>query len=81
MEFRDLNADHIPADEFDTANGFEVTVWATTPKLFNPTNFDIDADGRIWVAEAVIHSSLFASRNGKGDTFVSSGVHIGQCQP
>ena len=63
---RDLNADHIPADEFDTANGFEVTVWATTPKLFNPTNFDIDADGRIWVAEAVNYRNF--RNNGLGIT-------------
>ena len=63
---RDLNADHIPADEFDTANGFKVTVWATTPKLFNPTNFDIDADGRIWVAEAVNYRNF--RNNGLGIT-------------
>jgi putative membrane-bound dehydrogenase-like protein len=63
---RDLNADHIPADEFDTADGFEVTVWATTPKLFNPTNFDIDANGRIWVAEAVNYRNF--RNNGLGIT-------------
>ena len=71
---RDLNADHIPADEFDTANGFEVTVWATTPKLFNPTNFDIDADGRIWVAEAVnyrnFRNSGLGITNEEGDRVV-----------
>ena len=71
---RDLNADHIPADEFDTANGFEVTVWATTPKLFNPTNFDIDADGRIWVAEAVNYRNFrnngLGITNKKGDRVV-----------
>ncbi|NRB26900.1 MAG: dehydrogenase, partial [Roseibacillus sp.] len=31
----------------------EVTVWATTPHLYNPTNMDIDHAGRIWVAEGV----------------------------
>ena len=62
----DLNADHIPADEFDTTDGFEVTVWATTPKLFNPTNFDIDADGRIWVTEAVNYRNF--RNNGLGIT-------------
>lgn len=46
-------ADHISPDEFTVADGFEVTLWATTPQLQNPTNFDIDAQGRIWVTEAV----------------------------
>jgi len=36
----------LPAD-------LEVTVWASSPDLFNPTNMDIDAAGRIWVAEGV----------------------------
>ena len=46
-------AEHIPSDEFEIADGLEVTLWATTPQLFNPTNFDIDSNGRIWVTEAV----------------------------
>lgn len=31
----------------------EVTVFAETPLLYNPTNIDVDAKGRIWVTEAV----------------------------
>ncbi len=31
----------------------EVTLWATTPLLYNPTNMDIDAKGRVWITEAV----------------------------
>ncbi len=31
----------------------EITLWAETPLLFNPTNFDVDAEGRIWVTEGV----------------------------
>lgn len=31
----------------------EVTLWATTPLLYNPTNMDIDARGRVWITEAV----------------------------
>src|SRR5436190_18199672 len=34
-------------------DGLEVKLWAQTPQLFNPTNIDIDARGRIWVAEGV----------------------------
>lgn len=46
-------AEHIPPGEFEVAEGFEISVWATTPQLYNPTNFDVDAKGRIWVTEAV----------------------------
>ena len=31
----------------------EITLWAETPLLYNPTNFDVDAKGRIWVTEGV----------------------------
>lgn len=46
-------ADKVAADHFQVPDGLEVTVWAATPDLFNPTNMDIDAAGRIWVAEGV----------------------------
>lgn len=31
----------------------EATLWAEAPMLYNPTNIDIDARGRVWVTEAV----------------------------
>ena len=31
----------------------EATVWAESPRFFNPTNIDVDARGRLWVTEAV----------------------------
>ncbi|MDX2248131.1 MAG: c-type cytochrome [Bacteroidia bacterium] len=31
----------------------EITLWAESPQLFNPTNLDVDARGRLWVTEAV----------------------------
>ncbi|MGV8878776.1 MAG: PVC-type heme-binding CxxCH protein [Sphingobacteriaceae bacterium] len=46
----------------DTANyhaglylpqGFTATIWAESPQLYNPTNMDVDAKGRVWVTEAV----------------------------
>ena len=43
----------VPTPAFHAPEGLEVTLWATTPHLFNPTNLDIDAAGRIWVAEGV----------------------------
>ena len=32
---------------------WEVTLWAESPSLYNPTNMDVDSKGRIWVTEAV----------------------------
>ena len=43
----------VAADQFIVPDDLEVTVWATTPMLFNPTNMDTDAQGRIWVTEGV----------------------------
>jgi putative membrane-bound dehydrogenase-like protein len=43
----------IPLEIFKLPEGFEITAWAATPMLYNPTNMDIDKDGRIWVAEGV----------------------------
>ena len=34
-------------------SSLEVTLWAESPLLYNPTNFDVDAKGRIWVTEGV----------------------------
>lgn len=42
---------HVPADSFVVPEGFEVTLWATSPMFYNPTNMDIDGQGRVWVAE------------------------------
>ena len=50
-------------------DGFEVTLWAATPMLHNPTNIDIDSDGRIWVAEGVRYRSHYA-RQPEGDRIV-----------
>jgi putative membrane-bound dehydrogenase-like protein len=44
----------VPEDLFTVPDSnLEVTVWATTPMLKNPTNIDFDAEGRMWVAEGV----------------------------
>ena len=50
----------IPPEMFKVDPSLEVTVWASTPFLFNPTNMDIDHAGRIWVAEGV----NYRGRNG-----------------
>jgi putative membrane-bound dehydrogenase-like protein len=39
--------------EFLVPDGLEVTLWAESPSFFKPTNIDVDARGRVWVAEGV----------------------------
>ena len=43
----------VPLDIYSVPADLEVTLWAQSPQLKNPTNIDVDADGRIWVAEGV----------------------------
>ncbi len=43
----------IPAALFQIPAGLEVTLWARSPMLANPTNIDFDAQGRLWVNEGV----------------------------
>jgi len=59
----------IPLDLFQVPDGFEVTLWAASPLLHNPTNIDIDRDGRIWAAEGVRYRSHHARRP-EGDRIV-----------
>ena len=48
-----LKAQHkvVPLDLFKAHGDLEVTLWAQSPMFYNPTNMDIDKDGRIWIAE------------------------------
>ena len=59
----------VPKDLFAVPAGLEVTVWATTPLLHNPTNIDFDKDGRLWVAEGVNYRS-HSGRRAEGDRIV-----------
>ena len=43
----------LPASIFQLPEGLEVTLWARSPMLANPTNIDFDAQGRLWVNEGV----------------------------
>jgi putative membrane-bound dehydrogenase-like protein len=40
-------------DSFVLPDDLEIALWAESPMFFNPTNIDVDARGRVWVAEAV----------------------------
>jgi putative membrane-bound dehydrogenase-like protein len=59
----------LPTDMFQLPDDLEITVWATSPMLRNPTNIDIDKDGRIWVAEGVRYRHHHA-RQPEGDRIV-----------
>ena len=48
-----IAADHVPVEAFTLPDDLEVTLWATSPLFYNPTNMDIDHRGRVWVAEGV----------------------------
>jgi putative membrane-bound dehydrogenase-like protein len=57
----------VPPELFTLADpNLEITVWAHSPMFFNPTNIDIDAEGRIWVAEGVNYRKHF-DRKPEGD--------------
>ncbi len=49
--------DHVPVELFKLDPELEITLWAQSPALHNPTNIDVDAAGRIWVAEGVNYRS------------------------
>ena len=67
--FPDAPAEQVPEGLFVVHKGLEVTLWANSPQLFNPTNIDIDLEGRIWVAEGVRYRKNF-DRQPEGDRIV-----------
>jgi putative membrane-bound dehydrogenase-like protein len=64
----DQQAPPLP-DNFVLPQGLEITPWALTPALFNPTNIDIDHRGRVWVTEGVNYRRK-ADRRPAGDRIV-----------
>ncbi|MDB4546358.1 c-type cytochrome [Akkermansiaceae bacterium] len=48
-----ISPEVVDTSAFQAMGDLEVTVWASTPHLYNPTNMDIDHKGRVWVAEGV----------------------------
>ncbi len=54
---------------FVLPEGLEITPWALSPALFNPTNMDIDHRGRVWVTEGVNYRRK-ADRQPAGDRVV-----------
>ncbi len=61
----------VPTDLFALSDDkLEVTVWATTPHLYNPTNIDFDAQGRLYVAEGVNYRAGAKDARPEGDRIV-----------
>lgn len=59
----------LPLSSFSVPEDFEITLWAQTPLFRNPTNMDIDAQGRIWIAEGANYRK-HAGRDPAGDGVV-----------
>lgn len=59
----------MPLSSFVHPEGLEITPWAASPQLFNPTNMDIDQKGRIWVTEGVNYRKK-SDRQPAGDRIV-----------
>lgn len=59
----------VPLDIFRVPDGLEVTLWARSPDLKNPTNMDFDSRGRLWVTEGVNYRR-HKDRDPKGDRVV-----------
>jgi putative membrane-bound dehydrogenase-like protein len=59
----------VPTDLFTAPEDVEVTLWATTPLLRNPTNIDFDDQGRLYVAEGVNYRGK-RGRRPEGDRIV-----------
>ncbi len=59
----------VPPEMFSAPEDLEVTLWAATPLLFNPTNMDFDEFGRLYVAEGVNYRSK-GQRRPEGDRIV-----------
>lgn len=58
--------EHLEPAMFKVPEGLEITVWATSPQLFNPANMDIDHAGRIWITEGVNYRR-HSGRSREGD--------------
>ncbi len=61
-----VKPDHLEPSTFKVPERLEITVWATSPQLFNPANMDIDHAGRIWVTEGVNYRR-HSGRSREGD--------------
>lgn len=61
-----VKPEHLEPGMFTVPEGLEITVWATSPQVFNPANMDIDHAGRVWVTEGVNYRR-HSGRSREGD--------------
>jgi putative membrane-bound dehydrogenase-like protein len=60
----------VDLSKFSLDSDLEVTLWAKSPMLYNPTNMAIDPQGRIWIAEGVNYREKLGIRREAGDRIV-----------
>ncbi|MEK9773832.1 MAG: PVC-type heme-binding CxxCH protein, partial [Opitutae bacterium] len=60
----------VDLSKFSLDPDLEVTLWAKSPMLYNPTNMAIDPQGRIWIAEGVNYREKLGIRREEGDRIV-----------
>ncbi|MDF1739651.1 MAG: dehydrogenase [Verrucomicrobiales bacterium] len=58
------DAPFVPTADLQVPDDLEVTLWAKSPLLLNPTNMDTDSAGRIWVAEGVNYRRTLTREEG-----------------
>ena len=59
----------VDPSDFTLPDDLEMTIWAHSPDLRNPTNMDMDAHGRMWVTEGINYRALM-NRIPEGDRVV-----------
>ena len=60
----------VDLSKFSLDPDLEITLWAKSPMLYNPTNMAIDPQGRIWIAEGVNYREKLGIRREAGDRIV-----------
>lgn len=52
--------------QFQLPDGLEISIWARTPLFYNPTNIDMDHQGRMWIAEGRNYRGFKNFKNTEG---------------
>ncbi|MFK7975195.1 MAG: PVC-type heme-binding CxxCH protein [Halioglobus sp.] len=68
-EFGFADVSVLPPAAFSLASDLRVELWAASPLLFNPTNIDLDAQGRVWATEGWNYREMAGHRD-EGDRVV-----------
>ena len=63
-------AQAVDLSKFTLDKDLEITLWATSPMFYNPTNMAIDPLGRIWIAEGVNYREKLGIRRESGDRII-----------